>query len=183
MSVHLKTISMTLDEASIDNAIKELADFRKQLEECLSELAKYLTDYGQEIARINLIEMDADFTGALIEEGIQGFYDNQSHSGVIYTDKPYAMFVEFGTGFVGEMSEHHPLQGSEIGWVHDVNDHGVDGWWYPAEWGWWIPTEGKRAGQRMAWTNGMPSRPFMDNTLRELEQIAEREGIDFFRIM
>lgn len=183
MSVTLKTIEMTLDPASIDNAIHEVEDFRKQLEECLSELAKYLVDYGQYIAQLQLIEMDANFTGALIDEGIRGWYHKDQHCGVIYTNKPYAMFVEFGTGFVGEVSEHHPVQGEAVGWVHDVNEHGINGWWYPAPWGWWIPSEGKYAGKKMAWTNGMPSRPFMYNTLRELEKIAEEEGIDFFRTM
>lgn len=180
MSVTLKNIDMSLSPASIDAAIKEIEDFQKELEERLSELASYLTSYGQEIARIQLVEMRAEFTGELIDEGILGYYDKQSHSGVIYTDKPYAMFVEFGTGFVGEMSEHHPLQGEAVGWVHDVNEHGPSGWWYPAPWGLWIPKKGKHKGQRMAWTAGMPSRPFMYNTMRELEKIAEKEGIDFF---
>lgn len=181
MSIVLKNIDFTLDPSSISLAIKEVKDFRKQLEECIQELAAYLVSYGQEIARIELIEMDANFTGALIDEGILGFYDRQTHSGVIYSDKPYAMFVEFGTGFIGEISPHHPMEGETVGWAHDVNEHGIKGWWYPAPWGWWIPKKGKHAGTRMAWTQGMPSRPFMYNTLRQLEEIAEREGIEFFR--
>lgn len=181
MSYTLKNIDMSLSPESIDEAIEEIKKFRKELEDRLSELAEYLTSYGQEIARMQLVEMDAEFTGALMDEGILGYYDKDKHCGVIYTDKPYAMYVEFGTGYVGEMSPHHPLQGNGVGWVHDINEHGWQGWWYPAPWGWWIPKEGKHKGQPMAWTNGMPSRPFMYNTLRELEQIAEREGIEFFR--
>lgn len=182
MSVTLKNIDMTLDAESIAQAIKEVNDCKKQLQECLAELARYLTDYGQYVAKMELIAMDAEFTGALIDEGIKGFYDKGKHCGVIYSDKPYAMFVEFGTGFTGSVNSQHPLHG-EVGWEHDVNEHGIDGWWYPAPWGYWIPKEGKYAGQRMAWTNGMPSRPFMYNTLRELERIAEAEGIEFFHIM
>ena len=175
----LKHIDMTLDPASIERAIQEVEDFRKQLEECLAELAQYLIDYGQEIVRINLVDMDAAFTGDLIDNGIHGFYNRDQHCGAIYTNHWYAMFVEFGTGYIGEVSEQHPLHG-EVGWDHDVNSHGPDGWWYPAPWGWWIPKEGPHAGNRMAWTNGMPARPFMYNALRELERIAEAEGIDFF---
>lgn len=180
MSVVLRSIDMTLTPASIGNAIKELSDFKSQLEQCLSELVGYLVSYGQEVARIELVEMEAEFTGALIEEGILGFYNKDEHCGVIYSDKPYAMFVEFGTGFAGLTAPHHPMEG-EVGWAHDVNNHAGVGWWYPAPWGLWIPKEGKHAGERMAWTMGMRSRPFMYNTLRELERIAESKGIDFFR--
>ena len=182
MSTLLKSIDMTLDPASIANAISEINDFRNQLKERLSELAEYIVDYGQEIVRMNVVDMDAVFTGELADNGIHGFYHKEKHCGAIYTDKWYAMFVEFGTGFVGEVSEQHPLRG-EVGWKHDIKGHGEDGWWYPAPWGWWIPKQGTHAGKKMAWTNGMPSRPFMYNALRELEQIAETEGIDFFQGM
>ena len=168
MSVVLKNIEFSLSEMSIENAISELQRFREDLVDRLSELAQYLISYGQEIARMQLVEMDAQFTGELIEEGIHGIYYKEQHCGAIYTDKWYAMFVEFGTGFVGEINPHHPLEGSEIGWVHDVNEHGPGGWWYPAPWGWWIPSKGKYKGQPMAWSQGMPARPFMYNTLREL---------------
>ena len=180
MSRTLKNIDMSLSPESIDAAIAEVKKFQKELEEQLSELARYLTNYGQYEASMQLVAMDAYFTGELSSEGIQAYYDKEHHCGVIYTDKPYAMYVEFGTGFVGEMSEHHPLQGTEIGWVHDINEHGPKGWWYPAPWGWWIPETGKHAGESMAWTDGMPSRPFMYNTLRTLERLAEEKGIDFF---
>lgn len=177
----LKTITMTLDPASIDQAIKEIYDAKKQLEECLSELAKYLTDYGQEIARMELVAMDAEFTGELIDNGILGFYNEEEHCGAVYTDKWYAMYVEFGTGFEGDVNPHHPLQ-KKVGWAHDVHGHGSKGWWYPAPWGWWIPKKGPNAGKDMAWTRGMAARPFMYNTLIELERIARKEGIDFFHL-
>lgn len=179
MSVLLKSIDVTLDE--IDLAIKQIEDFQKQLEECMAELAQHLVEYGQEVARINLIEMDAVFSGELVENGIHGFYHKDQHCGAIYTDKWYAMYVEFGTGYVGENNPDHPLH-KTIGWKHDVHHHGAKGWWYPAPWGLWIPKYGPHKGEKMAWTQGMPSRPFMYNTMRELEMIAEKNGIDFFRI-
>ena len=182
MSRLLKSITMTLDPESIENAIMEIEDAKAQLTECMEELIKYLIARGQEIARVNVVSMDAVFTGELAASGIHGIYFNSERCGVVYTDKWYAIYVEFGTGIVGKNSGSHPMAGA-FGWQHDVNGHGANGWWYPAEWGYWIPKKGTHAGQTMAWTAGMPVRPFMYNTLRELEEIAEREGIEFFRMM
>ena len=177
----LKTISFGLSTDSIDLALREIADFQKQLEECMMELIKYLVAYGQEVAKMNVYQMDAVFTGELADNGISGFYDTEKRCGVVYTDKPYAIFVEYGTGIVGAEGPKYPGKKAD-GYEYDYHDHGHSGWWYPAEWGWWIPKEGKHAGELMAWTKGMPSRPFMYNTFRELERIAKEKGIDFFTI-
>jgi len=175
----LKTINMDLSTKSIENAIREIRKFRKDLERMCEDLAKKLTMQGVEIAKMQVVSMDAWFTGEL-EESIQGVYFAEEHCGVIYTDCPHALFVEFGTGYAGEQGTQHPWH-SDYEWQHDVNEHGAKGWWYPAPFGWWVPKKGKHAGETMAWTQGMVSRPFMYNTMRWIEEAAEREGIRMFR--
>ena len=76
---------------------------------------------------------------------------------VIYTDCPWAAYVEFGTGVVGEKSPH-PNK-SMAGWKYDVNSHGEAGWYYFKDGEW-------------HWTNGMISRPFMYETGQQLRNMG-----------
>lgn len=162
----LKNIQMTLDEASIENAIREVERFERQLKPAMQCLLDYLGEKGVEIARAELIFFDdpAYRTGALSEsmkyrqedngdvvivagEGLQDGYS---------PPQSYAVYVEYGTGIYGP----------------DLTNHGLAGWWYPAPWG----TREAPDGTRLAWTNGMPPRPFMQNTLNDLEEEARIAG-------
>ena len=78
------------------------------------------------------------------------------------------MYVEFGSGIRGQEAQH-PMAG-ELGYVYDVNNHGEDGWVYFND----------RDGQ-YHWTDGMPSRPFMYDTVRELDAICEKVAKVVFR--
>lgn len=171
----LKNIEFTLDAKSIDKAIKEVNDLKNVLSVALSKLAERLTEDGQEMVRMTIAEMDAVDTGYMMADSIIGHYGPETHTGVIYSDAPYAIYVEFGTGYVGAVSEKHPMHDT-VGWEHDINSHGPEGWWYESGRGWWTPKKGRYAGKTMAWTAGMPARPFMYETLRELEIKAEKEG-------
>lgn len=187
----LKNIDFTLSERSIQNAIDEVLKLKNDLAEALSELARVLTSQGVEIAKMYVVQMNAVWTGLLSEAGIQWDYDGENHEGHIYSDLDYSVLVEYGTGFMGESSPHEGI--SDPDWKnpasvsiggnsysdYDQNGHGKDGWWYPAPWGWWIPKEGTHAGEKMAWTNGMPSRPFMYRTFRDLQDEAEARGGTF----
>lgn len=75
----------------------------------------------------------------------------------VYTNCPYAAYVEFGTGVIGENSPHPDT--SIAGWKYDINDHGEAGWIYFKD--------GKRH-----WTNGMPARPFMFETAQYLSDMS-----------
>lgn len=169
MSFH-KTISMTLDPHSIQNAIREIRDFKKQLTDCCSELARKLTEEGVVVAKMNVMHMNAVYTGHL-EESIKGVYFPQEHLGVVFTDVPYALFVEYGTGIVGENSQHP--EAGEIEWEYDVHNHGESGWWY------FTDTDGNK---RFRWTKGQPSRPYMYETLRWLEQNAAGIAAEAFNV-
>lgn len=171
----LKEIEFELTPASIQKAIDTVKKLQKDLGRALSELSRVLMDKGVEVAQIEISSMGAVDTGTLFEH-IYGFYNESTHTGAIFTDAPYAIYVEYGTGIVGAGSPHP--QPGKAGWNYDKNNHGEEGWWYPSPTGWYIPKGGLNNEDKLplAWTKGMPSRPFMYNTMRELEVFAKEEG-------
>ena len=175
----LKTISMDLSARSIDKAIKEINKFKEDLARALEELARYVTEEkGVGIAKMYVAQFPAVDTGAL-HDSIKGTYEAKNHMGVITAGeglvdgsedgKSYAFYVEYGTGIVGKQNPHPDPNGYQ----YDVNEHGSGGWYYKSEKGWYKPKDG---GPRLAWTKGMPARPFMYNTMLTLEEEVEREG-------
>ena len=81
--------------------------------------------------------------------------------GVVTTGGMDAAVVEYGTGIIGSALPHPEPEG----WQYDINGHGVDGWSYRSS------KDGK-----VHWTLGYESRPFMYNTLKDLETFAEQNG-------
>lgn len=124
-------------------------------------LAERLAEQGVEIARLKVAEYDAIYTGELLAS-INYEYGSTIQNGakwIVYTDCPWAKFVEFGTGLIGKNSPHPDT--SIIGWKYDVNEHGEKGWFYFKDGEW-------------HWTKGMPSRPFMYETSMELMKVITK---------
>lgn len=154
-------IKMRLTSRSIEEAIREVKQYKQQLDERVKALIRALVDKGVEIAKVQVRELGAVYTGQL-EASITGFFDEETGIGIIRTDCPYAVYVEFGTGVVGQRNPHpEPIEG----WEYDINKHGDAGWWYFNE-----------RDQKWHWTKGMESRPFMYNTLQILKAEAEKGG-------
>ena len=150
----MRKISFGLSVKEINRAIREIEKYKAELNAKVSRLIEALTDYGVEVAKAQVRELGAWYTGEL-ESSIEGYFSPSVGVGIIKAGAPYAVYVEFGTGVVGSGSPHP----APAGWRYDVNAHGESGWWY------YNDRDGK-----MHWTKGMPSRPFMYNTARELEQ-------------
>lgn len=150
----MRKISFGLSVKEINRAIREVEKYKAELNSKISLLIEALTDYGVEIAKVQVRQLGAWYTGEL-ESSISGYFSPSTGVGIIKAGAPYAVYVEFGTGVVGAGSPHP----APTGWRYDVNAHGEDGWWY------FNDRDGK-----MHWTKGMQSRPFMYNTARELEQ-------------
>ena len=127
----------------------------------MNSLVRALTEEGRDAAVINVVNLGAFDTGELADTSFhtRGYYNENYCVGIIYTDSYYAIFVEYGTGVVGEGGRKHPLLPS--GWKYDINKHGDDGWWYISD------RDGK-----LHWTKGQESRPFMYETYKELMRIA-----------
>lgn len=185
----LKNISFSLSRSSIGNAIKEVKDLQKKLGPAIGELIRELSEKGVEIAQIEIASMGAVGTSALLDS-ISSRFDSGERVGQVFTMLDYAVFVEYGTGIVGENSPHPGINDND--WIdvpgitvngetydtYNQNEHGSKGWWYPSPTGWYTPKDGvtNEEGLALAWTMGMPSRPFMYNTMRELEIYAEEMG-------
>lgn len=158
-----------LSQSSIKQLQKDLEKYRESLEYKAAKLAETLAERGVEIARVQIADLDAIFTGELIQS-IHSEYVTSQKGGAIFAvvaDSSHAAFVEFGTGSKGEDKPYpHPLP-EGISWDYNVGktirQNPVTGtyyWFYPGKDGKWHYTE------------GMPSRPFMYNTTIELMQIV-----------
>lgn len=151
-------IKFGLNEQDIDRAIKEVAQFKQEFLRKCNQLIEVLTETGVEVARVQVAQLDAIFTGELWNS-IEGYYSPTYNVGIIKAGAYYAAYVEFGTGVVGSQSPHPEPQG----WQYDVNQHGDKGWVYYDDY----------SGE-FRWTKGFKSRPFMYNTARELEKICAK---------
>ena len=159
-----KVITMNLTTRDIERAIKEIEAYKKEFQQKCSKLIEVLTDTGVEIAKMQVQQLDAVYTGELMNS-IEGYFSATTGVGIIKAGATYAIFVEFGTGVVGSQSPHPNPQG----WVYDKNQHGESGWVYYNE---------NAGGFR--WTKGFKSRPFMYNTAKELEKSCEKIAMEVF---
>lgn len=146
-------IKVTL--GNIDDAVRQLEEYEKKVQENIKDFLTKLLEDGADIARAKVIELGAIDSGELQNSLAFTLYKEGS-KGVIFTDCLHACYVEFGTGVRGSASPHPTLP-----WGYDVNGHGEDGWYY-------YDTE----QGRIRFTQGMPSRPFMYETAKELERKA-----------
>lgn len=157
-----KVIKFKLDE--IDRAIREVKVFKTIFLLKCERLVQALTDTGVEIAKVQVAQLDAVYTGELMNS-IEGFYSPKSQVGIIKAGAYYAVYVEFGTGVVGSQSPHP----NPDGWQYDSNNHGDKGWVYYDD-----------KLDRFKWTKGFKSRPFMYNTARQLEKECVRIAKEVF---
>ena len=157
-----KVIKFKLDE--IDRAIREVKVFKTIFLLKCEKLVQALTDTGVEIAKMQVAQLDAVYTGELMNS-IEGFYSPKSQVGIIKAGAYYAVYVEFGTGVVGSQSPHP----NPDGWQYDSNNHGDKGWVYYDD-----------KLDRFKWTKGFKSRPFMYNTARQLEKECVRIAKEVF---
>lgn len=153
-----------LSTNSINRLIRQLEKYRDGLFDKANLLAKRLAEEGVQIAGAQIVDLDAVFTGELLnsvrmEEQINNVF-------AIIADSKHACFVEFGTGQRGMDSPYPFPLPDGVSWSYAVGktirQNPVTGnyyWFYPGKDGLWHYTE------------GMPARPFMYNTSLELQKI------------
>lgn len=185
-----KTISMNcLSQSSIQNAIKQLRDYQNTLTYKCQIVAQKLAEKGVEIARVQIADLDAIFNQDLIKS-IQSEYVGSVKGGGVWAvvaGTDHAMFVEFGTGIVGQ---EHPYPGElpdGVTWdyasgktirqaMQDISING-DTFVKAGEYYWtYIGDDGK-----LHITKGMPSRPFMYYTSLQLMKIVEKTVKEVFK--
>lgn len=162
-----KILKSDLSVSGIKNLQKQLQDYQKDLIEKCKEFVRKLAERGIEIAKLKITEYDAIYTGELLASinAEQGAVIQNGAKWIVYTNCPWAKFVEFGVGIVGKNSPHPNT--SIVGWKYDVNEHGEKGWFYFRDGEW-------------HWTKGMPSRPFMYETALELAQEITKTAREVF---
>ena len=176
-SVVVKRIKLELNTESIDAAIASLNTFQEELSAKKMELIEALAKDGAEIAKQKIGEEGAVYTGDL-QNSIRYEVNAKDRKGSVLAGEGlgYAPYVEYGTGVVGAGSPHPGIVSGESqppvmthttaqGETHvyggyDSQGHGGHGWNYYGR------------DEHYHWTAGYKSRPFMYNTLRELEKIA-----------
>lgn len=162
-----KILKSDLSVSGIRNLQKELEKYRDSLTYKCRLLAEKLSERGVEIARVQIADLDAIFTGELIQS-LHSEYKGSTEYGAIFavvTDSQHAAFVCFGTGQKGKDSPYpYPLP-EGVSWNYNTGKtirynakKGTYYWFYPGKDGLWHYTE------------GLPARPFMYLTSLELQK-------------
>lgn len=157
-----KILKSDLSVSGLQTLQKELERYQDSLIYKCRLLAEKLSERGVEIARIQIADLDAIFTGELIQS-LHSEYKGSTQYGAIFAvvaSSLHAIYVEMGTGMVGAA---HPYPGklpvvyAQGKTIRQLAD-GRYGWFYQDDNGdWWF-------------TEGMPSRPFLYNTSLELQK-------------
>lgn len=158
----MQKITFTL--GNIDDAIAQIDAYEKKIQQSIRDFLTKLLEFGVEISRAKIVELGAIDSGELHDSLAYTLY-KEGNKGVLFTDCAHACFVEFGTGIKGAANPHPTLP-----WAYDTNGHGEDGWYY-------YDTE----QGRIRFTKGMPSRPFLYETAKEMEQRAAEIAREVFR--
>lgn len=159
--------SYDLSISSIRQLQKDLQRYNDSLVFKARELAERISEKGVEIARVQIADLDAIFTGELIQS-LHSEYKGSTEYGAIFavvTDSLHACMVEFGTGWLGKNKPYpYPLP-EGVSWDYNTGKtirynakKGTYYWFYPGKDGLWHYTE------------GMPARPFMYLTSLELQK-------------
>ena len=161
-----RIIHVKLNEQSIDQAIKELQNYKKWLTEKTKEFLKELAEEGVQISSAKFENAQYDGTND-VSVSVEEREDNKVAVVAIGSS---VLFIEFGTGVRYE--DNHP-EAAGNGMIR--GDYGYKlgrlekGWRYTGDPGTngEIITEGKHAGE--IHTYGNPANMSMYLTIRELE--------------
>lgn len=105
------------DRYSAKDAIRQLEQYKKNLELKVKELLTTLAEHGASVAKASVEGLPYS-TGDL-ESSIYAIYDEQTHTAMIKADNEHAVFVEFGTGLIGEgtyPNADYLTLASQFGW-------------------------------------------------------------------
>lgn len=148
----------TLSQKSIEELIKNLSNYQKELENSKKYILEALAKYTQERVKYYISETVGKGTyiptNTLLESiSISEIVDDMVR---VYTNIAYAKYVEFGTGVIAKTNPHP--KASEFGWIYDKNEHGEMGWVYKASDG------------NCYWTKGEDAHQFMYRAWQDLKE-------------
>lgn len=166
------------DTVSLNVLINNLKELNNKLKHFNTYIIDKFLSYGLEVARENVEKLGIVDTGRL-KSCISVRKRGNQNVGYIYVFVPdddgnnYATYVEFGTGFIGKGNSHP--KSSELNYKYDINNHGQAGWFYPTKKdGEQLNSFETSTGDRLVWTQGQTSKPFMYNTAVTLQENVVR---------
>lgn len=168
-----KTIKIDpFDNKSVKAAIKELEQYQKQLEERCKQLVIELANHGADVAKATIAGLPYS-TGDL-ESSIYAIYDEKTHCAMIKADNEHAVFVELGTGIVGEGT----YPNSE--YLSIAQQFGWQGYYVGGENGCEFTTKDGRQGWitkmnngQYFFTEGQEAKHFMDDAFHSVVESFE----------
>ena len=162
-----KKITFGLSSSEVKQSIKEIKKYQSELNIKCQKFAEKLAEHGVKIAKMKITQYDAIYTSQLLNSinSEKGSVVQPGGKWIIYTACEGAAFVEFGSWVEGKQSPHPDT--SLVGWKYDVGNHGEKGWFYFLDGEW-------------HWTKGMPSRPFMFETGKELRELIVKVAREVF---
>ncbi len=130
-------IKCDLSESSINDAIKQIREYRQKLEERVKELVTTLTMEGVEVAKTWVQVAQGDSHDASVEYLIN---DNGDIclAQIILSGKD-ALFIEFGAGI--HFNEADPPHAAEFGYGVGTYNPASDNAFNPDGWYYWTGTE------------------------------------------
>ena len=149
-----------LSKAEMEELKKEFEKKKKKLDNIDREIVTAMLDEGEKIVKETLRSYNFPYGTGELENSPTTEIEKNGKRGYIFIpeDVKQGVFVEYGTGIKGSNSPHPT---PPEGWIYDVNEHGEEGWWYRGDDG------------ELHWTQGMPSRPFMYDSAKELRKRAK----------
>lgn len=172
-----KDIKFDLSPSSITSAIGELTVYKTQLKAKMIDACDAIATKGMEVAQENVSSMGAVDVGDLIGSfSVETNFRGNHAESILSNDSDHAMFVEFGTGEVGEIHPYPYPMPEGVSWEYNSGatikyneEKGTYYWFYPGDDGKWHYTE------------GMPSRPYMGMTAAYLREHASEIAREVFR--
>lgn len=132
-----KVIKFSLDPREIEKAIKELREYRRELNAKLEKFITLLLEDGITVARTQLMSTVGDSVQGIIGFGVDN--DGEIMSATVSLEGKDALFIEFGAGIAYNTGRQHPLA-DEFGYgvgtypsKHPPNRAMNPGYWYYRE--------------------------------------------------
>jgi HK97 gp10 family phage protein len=166
----MRKFKSDLSYDGLGNLIDELKKYKDSLGDKCNDIVRELMSIGVDNAKV-LCPVD---TGEA-RDSITGYVDESSRTATIIAGS-HCIYIEFGTGVVGAGSSHPSAEWiAFMSWAYGsggtifTTKDGRTGWYYPADDGTWKFTE------------GMPSRPFMYETVQYLKRQCSRVAKEAFK--
>lgn len=102
-----KVIKFNLDSRDIERAIKELREYRRELNAKLEKFIALLLQDGITVARTQLMSTVGDSVQGIIGFGVDN--DGEIISATVSLEGEDALFIEFGAGIAYNTGRQHPL--------------------------------------------------------------------------